>query len=73
MTLTPGEAMNALRNMQEMSLQQLSTLTGLEEVILIEMENSSDDLTGDMAVILAKAFRTFLALLLYGINLSVIS
>lgn len=63
--LTPGEALKMIRELQEMSQNDLAEITGISQSNLSALENGSRQLGRDRAMTLARALRVHPAVLLF--------
>lgn len=64
-SVTPGEAIRIVREMQGLSQNDLAKLTGISQSNLSALENGSRQLGRERAIILAKALRVHPAVLLF--------
>ena len=63
--MEPGEAIKLLREMQELSQNDLAKLTGIAQSNISALENGSRQLGRDRAILLAKALQVHPAVLLF--------
>ncbi len=63
--LTPGEALKALRELQELSQNDLANLTGISQSNISAIENGSRQLGRERAIVFAKALRVHPAAILF--------
>lgn len=64
-SLTPGEALRAIRELQGLSQKGLSAITGISQPNLSALENNTRQFGRERALILAKALRVHPAVLLF--------
>ena len=64
-SITPGEAIKMIRELQEISQNQLSEMTGISQSNLSALENGSRHLGRDRAIVLAQALHVHPAVLLF--------
>ncbi len=64
-SLTPGEALKMLRELQDLSQSDLSKLTGISQSNISALQNNSRQLGRDRALVLAKALHVHPAVLLF--------
>nr|MCH9770049.1 helix-turn-helix domain-containing protein [Gammaproteobacteria bacterium] len=55
--LTPGEALKTLRELQELTQQELASMTGMAQSHISAMENGSSSIGVDRALALAKILK----------------
>ncbi len=63
--LTPGEALKALRELQELTQVELAELTGIAQSHLSAMERGAKNIGRDRALVLAKALHVHPAVILF--------
>ena len=63
--VTPAESLRTIRELQGMSQNELSNLTGIAQSNISAIENGSRQLGRDRAIIFAKALRVHPAVLLF--------
>jgi transcriptional regulator with XRE-family HTH domain len=63
--VTPGESVRILREMQELSQNQLSELTGIAQATLSAIENGRVNLGVQRAKVLARALKCHPAVLVF--------
>lgn len=63
--ITPGESLKILRDFQEMSQNQLASLTGISQSNISAFENGSKQMGRDTAIKLAKALKVHPAVILF--------
>jgi transcriptional regulator with XRE-family HTH domain len=63
--VTPGEAIKIARELQELSQNELASLTGISQPNLSALENGTRQLGRDRAIALATALRIHPAVLLF--------
>jgi len=64
-TITPGEMLRTLRELQELSQNELAQRTSMTQSNLSAMENGSRNIGRERALTLAKALRVHPAVLLF--------
>jgi transcriptional regulator with XRE-family HTH domain len=64
-SLTPGEALKMLRELQNLSQSDLAKLTGISQSNISALENNTRQLGRERALVLAKALRVHPAVLLF--------
>lgn len=64
-SITPGEALKMLRELQGLNQIELSTLTGVSQSNLSALENNIKKMGRERALILAKALHVHPAVLLF--------
>lgn len=64
-SVTPGEAIKMARELQDISQNQLSELTGISQSNISALENGSRQLGRDRAIVLSKALHVHPAVLLF--------
>lgn len=64
-TITPGEMLKTLRELQELSQKDLSDLTGIAQSNLSALETGARQLGRERAIILAKALRVHPSVILF--------
>lgn len=64
-TLSPGEALKMLRELQDLSQNELSKLSGINQSNISAMENGSKRIGRESALVLAKALHVHPAVLLF--------
>ena len=64
-SITPGEALKMLRELQELSQNELAELTGISQSNLSALENNATHMGRDRVLILAKALHVHPAVLLF--------
>lgn len=63
--VTPGEAIKMIREMQELSQNELSKLTGISQPNISALEGDRKQLGRERAIVLAKALKVHPAVLLF--------
>lgn len=63
--VTPGEALRILRQLQGVSQNELSKLTGIPQSNISAIENGSSQLGRDRTIVLAKALNVHPAVILF--------
>jgi len=63
--LSPAEMLKELRELQELSQQELAELTGMSQSNISAMETGSRKIGRDRALVLAKALRVHPAVILF--------
>jgi len=63
--VSPGESVRILRELQELSQSQLSTLTGIPQSTISAIENERVNLGVERAKVLARALRCHPAVLVF--------
>ena len=64
-TVTPGEAIKIMRELQSLSQNDLAHITGISQSNLSALENDVRQLGRDRAIVLAKALGVHPAVLLF--------
>lgn len=64
-SMTPGEALKVIRELQELSQNQLAEITGINQSNISAIENGTKQLGRDRAIVFAKALRVHPAVLLF--------
>lgn len=64
-TITPGEMLKTLRELQEMTQSELSDMTGINQANISSMETSAKNIGRERALILAKALKVHPAIILF--------
>ena len=64
-SLTPGEMLKTLRELQELSQQDLAKLTGISQSNLSAMETDARQIGRERALVLAKALKVHPAVILF--------
>lgn len=64
-TVTPGEALKMLRELQELSQNELANLSGISQSNLSALENGTTHMGRERALALAKALHIHPAVLLF--------
>ena len=64
-SVTPGEAIRIIRELQSLSQNDLSKLTGISQSNLSALENNSRQLGRNTAIVLAQALHVHPAVLLF--------
>lgn len=64
-SITPGEALKMLRELQELSQSELAKLTGVNQSNISAIENGSKQMGRERALVFAKALRVHPAVLLF--------
>jgi transcriptional regulator with XRE-family HTH domain len=64
-SLTPGEMLRTLRELQELSQQDLAKLTGISQSNLSAMETDARQIGRERALVLAKALKVHPAVILF--------
>jgi transcriptional regulator with XRE-family HTH domain len=64
-SLTPGKSLKILRELQELSQNQLATLTGLPQSTISGMESGRINIGVERAKVLAKALRVHPAIIVF--------
>jgi len=63
--LTPGEALAALRKLQEISQNELAKRTGIAQANISSMESGRQQIGRDRALLLARALKVHPAVILF--------
>lgn len=63
--VSPGESVRIVRELQELSQNELANLTGISQSNISAIENGNSQLGRDRAIILAKALKVHPAALLF--------
>jgi len=63
--VTPGESVRIIRELQELSQNELSNLTGIPQSTISAIENGRIDLGVERAKTLARALRCYPAVLVF--------
>ena len=63
--VTPAQAIKIIRELQEISQNQLAEMTGISQSNISALENASCQLGRDRAIMLAKALHVHPAVLLF--------
>jgi len=63
--LTPGEMLRTLRELQELTQQDLAKLTGISQSNLSAMETDARQIGRERALVLAKALKVHPAVILF--------
>ena len=64
-SVTPGEMLRTLRELQEMSQSELAVQTGLSQSNISALETGARNIGRERALVLAKALRVHPAVLLF--------
>lgn len=64
-TISPGEALKMLRELQGLSQANLARLTGIAQTNISALENGSRQLGRERAIVLAKALKVHPAVILF--------
>ena len=64
-TVTPGEMLRTIRELQELSQRELAELTGISQSHISAMENGTSQIGRDRALKLALALKTHPAVILF--------
>ena len=64
-SVTPGEALKVLRELQSLSQNQLAQITGINQSNISAIENGSRQMGRERALIFAKALHVHPAVLLF--------
>ena len=64
-SVTPGESLKMLRELQEMSQNQLATLTGVSQSNISALKNGSKQIGRDTAIKFARALKVHPAVILF--------
>lgn len=64
-SITPGEMLRTVRELQELTQSELSTLTGIAQSNLSALETGARELGRERALVLAKALKVHPAVLLF--------
>lgn len=64
-TVLPGEALKMLRELQDLSQNQLADITGIAQSNISAIENGSRQLGRERAIVIAKALHVHPAVLLF--------
>lgn len=65
-TLTPGQTIRALRELNEMSQQDLAKETGIPQTTISSMENGRTSLGAERSKVFANAFNVHPAVILFS-------
>lgn len=64
-SITPGEMLKTLRELQELTQNQLAEATGISQANISNMETNARNIGRDRALVLAKALRVHPAVILF--------
>ena len=64
-SITPGEMLRTIRELQELTQNELSALTGIAQSNLSALETGARELGRERALVLAKALKVHPAVLLF--------
>ena len=64
-SITPGEMLKTLRELQELTQNQLAEATGISQSNISGMETNAKNIGRDRALILAKALKVHPAVILF--------
>ena len=64
-SITPGEMLKTLRELQELTQNQLAEATGISQSNISSMETNANNIGRDRASILAKALKVHPAVILF--------
>lgn len=64
-SVSPGESIRIVRELQEISQNELANMTGISQSNISALENGNSQLGRDRAIILAKALKVHPAVLLF--------
>lgn len=64
-SITPGEMLRTIRELQELTQSELAALTGIAQSNLSALETGARELGRERALVLAKALRVHPAVLLF--------
>ena len=64
-SVTPGEMLRAVRELQELTQTQLAAMTGMAQSNLSALETGAREMGRERALVLAKALRVHPAILLF--------
>ena len=64
-SISPGEMLKTLRELQELTQNQLAEATGISQPNISSMETNAKNIGRDRALILAKALRVHPAVILF--------
>ncbi|TFH32319.1 MAG: XRE family transcriptional regulator [Myxococcales bacterium] len=64
-SVTPGEMLRTIRELQELTQAELATMTGMAQSNLSALETGARELGRERAVVLARALRVHPAVLLF--------
>ena len=64
-SITPGEMLRTIRELQELTPSELAALTGIAQSNLSALETGSRELGRERALVLAKALKVHTAVLLF--------
>ena len=64
-SITPGEMLKTLRELQELTQNQLAEATGISQSNISSMETNAKNIGRDRALILAKALKVHPAVILF--------
>ncbi len=64
-SVTPGDSVRIVRELQEMSQNELAALTGISQSNLSAIENGNSQLGRDRSIVLASALKVHPAVLLF--------
>ncbi|HTM63949.1 MAG TPA: helix-turn-helix transcriptional regulator [Gammaproteobacteria bacterium] len=64
-SITPGEALKMLRELQGLSQSELAEMTGMKQSNISHIESGTSQMGRERAIVLAKALRVHPAVLLF--------
>ena len=64
-SMTPGEMLRTLRELQELSQGELAKLTGLSQSNISALETNARQIGRERALVLAKALKVYPAVILF--------
>lgn len=64
-TLSPGEMLATLRNLQELTQSELAQKTGMTQANISSMESGRQQIGRDRAIVLAKALKVHPAVIMF--------
>lgn len=64
-SITPGEMLASLRNLQELTQSELAQMTGMTQANISNMESDRQQIGRDRALVLAKALKVHPAVIMF--------
>lgn len=64
-SMTPGEMLTTLRNLQELTQSDLAEMTGMTQANISSMESGRQQIGRDRALVLAKALKVHPAVIMF--------
>lgn len=64
-SMTPGEMLISLRNLQELTQNDLAKMTGMTQANISNMESGRQQIGRDRALVLAKALKVHPAVIMF--------